>query len=178
MSGQNGIEGKNDIEFIVDDVENVKVIGNASDDKITLGEGSQYEGYSGFINLNDDDDADVWDEDRSVTAGAAIWADVQLGDGSVTVDGAGGDDEISAKGDHGTGPAVGSCATEIGVSLAGSAGDDDIQGGEGNDWLSGGAGDDVIDGNGSAENNIGGAECGVDLDIATGQLEDPYDLSR
>ena len=36
---QNGIEGKNDIEFLLDEVENVAVIGNATDDKITVGEG-------------------------------------------------------------------------------------------------------------------------------------------
>ena len=64
------IEGKNDIEFLLYEVENVAVIGNSSDDKITVGEGDEVTdadwggdaNYHGFINLNDDDDADVWDD--------------------------------------------------------------------------------------------------------------------
>ena len=107
---------------------------------------------------------------------AWIWGQVANGDGSVSVDGAAGDDEISAEGDHGTGAAVGTCGEdEIGVSLKGSAGNDDIQGGNGNDVLSGGAGDDTLDGNDSGETESG-AECDVDLDISTGQLEDVGDL--
>ena len=176
--GQNGIEGKNDVEFILDYVENVAVIGNASDDKITLGDGAYVNGYFGFINLNDDDDADVWDADTTgCDEQARIWNDVVNGDGAVSVDGAGGDDEISAKGDHGTGPAVGTCDPYAGVTLSGSAGDDDIQGGEGNDWLSGGAGDDVLDGNGSAESSDDGSYCDVALSIETAQLEDIHGQS-
>ena len=141
---QNGIEGKNDIEFVLYEVENVSVLGNASDDKITIGDGRTKHSQSarrrtlrvfGFINLNDDDDADVWDANSSnCDSQAWIWGQVAEGYGSVSVDGAGGDDEISAKGDHGTGPAVGTCGEdEVGVCASGSAGNDDIQGGEGND---------------------------------------------
>ncbi len=192
---QVGIEGKNDLEFLLDWVEHVSVIGNSSDDKITLGQGDlvfadslrtagvqQNLVYKGFINLNDDEDADVWDDESAGTYcehgdnAARIWDDVAGGTGSVSVEGALGDDEISALGSHGTGPAVGTdCEDEAGVLLSGGPGNDDIQGGDGNDILRGGPGDDVLDGSDSGE-TVFGSECEVEMDIATGQLELPGDL--
>ncbi len=187
---QTGTEGKNDLEFLLNEVEHVSVVGNSSDDKITLGAGDEinngvfYFGdnnWHGFINLNDDEDADVWDDaDFRCDAQAWIWGAVSDGNGSVSVEGALGDDEISAEGSHGTGPPVGSdqcpgTEDEVGVLLSGGPGNDDIQGGDGNDILRGGPGDDVLDGNDSGE-TVFGSECEVEMDIATGQLELPGDL--
>ena len=165
-----GREGKSDLEILLDGVEYLSVIGNASADKLTVGDGdpiildcpersteplvgrparrdvfwawaarpesraSQPElppVIVGIVNLNDDDDADIWvwpseavDVDeilfpddvemrqaRALTGegdllceeGDPGFPDCWTGDPMISVDGAGGDDEISGLGDHGTG---------------------------------------------------------------------------
>ncbi|MFN8188202.1 MAG: calcium-binding protein [Gaiellales bacterium] len=175
-----GIEGKNDVEFVLTStvagggVEALSILGNAAADTITIGYDSLYgqsldsEGTAavigavyGIVNLNDDEDADVW-----LTGGTIYPA-------AISADGRGGNDVISGKGSHGTGPAhgVGDPFGSNGLILSGGAGNDHLQGGENDDWLIGGAGDDVIDGNGSDESPFDGAECSVQIDISTGNLE-------
>ena len=62
--GQNGIEGKNDIEFVLDYVENVTVIGNATDDKITIGDGSDDRPATWRAHLDDSGCARVHQPER------------------------------------------------------------------------------------------------------------------
>ena len=63
-----------DIEFVLDDVESVAVLGGPNRNDITIGDGayacdrrSDIDGdfcndcFYGFVNLNDDEDADVWE---------------------------------------------------------------------------------------------------------------------
>ncbi len=172
----------------------------------------------GIVNLNDDDDADIWvwpTDDVDIDAilfpndieqqlceeGDPGFPDCFTGDPMISVDGAGGDDEISGLGDHGTGrpdgnwedasplddglppEAIGDAITDEGpdpwdgLVIYGGPGDDDIQGGEDNDVLSGGAGDDVIDGSRSRgfpgiDGAAGGAAC-LGTYAPTGELEYP-----
>jgi len=155
-----GIEGKNDVEFLLTDVETLSILGNAAADKITIGYDQTADSGGGIVNLNDDDDADVW---LGQTAVYPV----------ISVDGRGGDDVISGKGSHGTGVAhgTGDPIDSPGLTLSGGAGNDHLQGGENDDWLAGGAGDDVIDGNGSDESPVDGGYCDVAIDVSTGQLE-------
>ncbi|MFN8187069.1 MAG: calcium-binding protein [Gaiellales bacterium] len=162
-----GIEGKNDVEFELWGVEALSILGNAAADKITIGYDNTVDSnFWGIVNLNDDEDADVWLATPPYPA--------------ISVDGRGGDDVISGKGSHGTGIAHGVDGAywfgpdgfgSAGLVLSGGAGNDHLQGGENDDWLIGGAGDDVIDGNGSDESPLDGAECDVHIDISTGELE-------
>ncbi|MFN8188735.1 MAG: calcium-binding protein, partial [Gaiellales bacterium] len=170
-----GIEGKNDVEFRLSGaptlaqqlggVEALAILGNAAADKITIGYAQSADSISGgslgIVNLNDDDDADVW-----------LLNDV-ISYPIIAADGRGGDDVISGKGSHGTGIAhgTGDGFGSAGLVLSGGTGNDHLQGGENDDLLAGGAGDDVIDGNGSDESPLDGAECSVQIDISTGQLE-------
>ncbi|MFN8185647.1 MAG: hypothetical protein U0R69_01070 [Gaiellales bacterium] len=133
-----GVEGKNDVEFWLAGVEALSILGNAAADKITIGyDQTADSGFAGIVNLNDDEDADVWLDGGPYPV--------------ISVDGRGGDDVISGKGSHGTGVAhgTGDPTDSPGLTLSGGAGNDHLQGGENDDWLAGGAGDDAIDGTAS-----------------------------
>ncbi|MCC6222085.1 MAG: hypothetical protein IT201_01170, partial [Thermoleophilia bacterium] len=133
-------------------VEELVVLGNASADLITIGAGIVYEVGTapdwaeeadpdtdagdewGFVNLNDDEDADVF-----VDAGEdGVSAISQPG---FSAYGRNGDDTLQGQGTKGTG-----APTHLGLLLAGNTGDDSLIGADDSDWLVPGAGDDTVDG--------------------------------
>ena len=131
---------------------------------------------SGFINLNDDTDADVWDE-----AGSRVQSCIRSV--AVTIDGQGGNDNISGQGDDGTGEPWGDkyCGHDnppLPLTLNGGAGDDEIHGGVSDDFLIGGPGNDVIDGGGDSADEALGAECKIALSALTGTLDDLLSLQK
>jgi Ca2+-binding RTX toxin-like protein len=159
-------------------VEALSILGNSAPDTIYVGQGLTYpaiapEGTSadlpatafvadlvdgvgtggGFINLNDDEDADVF---------AADGVEQPF---LIEVHSRGGNDHISGKGQKGTG------ATDIrGLILDGGDGDDHIQGGDGNDILIGGAGNDTIDGDADSTTNTGQGFCSQFIDFTDGEV--------
>ncbi|MFN8185654.1 MAG: hypothetical protein U0R69_01105 [Gaiellales bacterium] len=176
-----GIEGKNDVEFVlagvpagaqvIGGVESLVILGNAAADKITIGDDSTPDSLDRRRRPDRSGGRDREPERRrrrrvdpvAVRLRLVIAIDPEIG-----VDGQGGDDVISGKRSHGTG-----VADDDGLALSGGAGNDHVQGGEGDDILVGGPGDDVLDGNGSSENPVAGADCGVEIDLSTGEPRVP-----
>jgi Ca2+-binding RTX toxin-like protein len=167
-------------------LDSLTILGNAAADEIDVGEGDNTVAQSaddaegpfstgpteysdvtqdevGFINLNGDDDADVFGgEDEELGA--------LLPEGGLAVLGRAGNDTISGKGHNGTGGPV----TSIGLILDGGDGDDSLQGGEDDDVLSGGPGNDTIDGD--LDSISDGSEtfedfCEAFIDEESGQAE-------
>lgn len=62
-------------------------------------------------------------------------------------------------------------------TLLGGAGSDEILGGSGNDWIVGGAGGDFIFGGAGVNTLVGGEEKGDPGDLASGEVEDVFDVS-
>jgi len=152
--------GLNEIEWELDDINNLTILGDAAADSIVVGEGDGTEDEV-FVNLNGDDDFDVLVNDTG---------DLE----SLTIRGRGGADFLSGKGGLGTGDAVGADngpeSLTIGLTLDGGDGDDHLQGSENDDVLIGGAGNDTIDGD--ADTVTTDAQfCGAFIDVATGQAE-------
>jgi Ca2+-binding RTX toxin-like protein len=153
--------GLNEIEFVIIDVDNIDgialdfltILGNAAPDTINLGGGllglsaddaeagppaDAAIDEAGFINLNGDDDADIFTGDDTTLKAIFIAAF-----------GRGGNDVLTAKGGAGTGGPVPLSFVSLGfhtLTLNGGDGDDSLQGGDGDDFLVGGPGNDVIDG--------------------------------
>jgi Ca2+-binding RTX toxin-like protein len=158
------------------------ILGNAAPDEINLGAGligsaDDAEAFPavtppviadgvadevGFINLNGDDDADIFTGDDDTLK--AIF---------IEVFGRGGNDILTAKGGKGTGDTVPLSFVLLGfrtLTLNGGDGDDSLQGGDGDDFLVGGPGNDVIDGD---DNTIPGTSfCfGFNVNIGTGEVD-------
>lgn len=164
-SGINEIEWRLGTAGSASDVEALTILGNATNDVITIGAGLVYDVANppawdeeadpdgdagletGFVNLNEDDDADIF-LDTGIARPAGI-----LGGYGISAYGQVGNDKLSGKGTKGTG----GTATDD-LYLDGGAGDDNLQGGDGDDWLVPGAGNDTVDGddnNAGTDNNIG-----------------------
>ncbi len=157
--------GINEIEWALTTVESLSILGNNSNDLITFGDGLAYvaqatppgnlqqgagagsgnpgitAGWFGFVNLNDDEDADIF-----VVNQAAITA----GPMAISAYGRNGNDTLQGQGTKGTGG-----ASAVPLYLAGNAGNDHLIGGNADDWLVPGAGDDTVDG----AANTGNAQC-------------------
>jgi Ca2+-binding RTX toxin-like protein len=149
----------NEIEFVLFDgdldglyLNTLTILGNAAPDTINIGEGLAGQDADdsiglpapvadpeadevGIVNLNGDDDADVYLAEPDTLSGAFPLAN------AVVVRGRGGNDVLTGKGGDGTGTSA-----LLGLVLDGGDGDDSIQGGEASDTLIGGAGNDVLDG--------------------------------
>ena len=158
VAGINEVEWRLGTEGSGGGVETLTILGNNSPDLITIGAGVFYDdatnalteeqddngndtigtdtdgvgadtaGVTGFINMNDDEDADIF-LDEGVSRPA------------ISVYGLNGNDKLSGKGTKGTG---GTALDDL--YLNGGAGDDLLQGGDGDDWLVPGAGNDTVDG--------------------------------
>jgi len=138
--------GTSEIEIFSDlgpdpSLDSVIISGGAGADNIRVG--------TNGVNLNGDDDADVFFN--------ALSRNFQL----FSVLGAGGDDNISAAGDLGTGsPWLAAITLDGGVgndTVTGGAGPDTLIGGDGNDTLNGGSGNETISGNDGNDTLSGGA---------------------
>jgi Ca2+-binding RTX toxin-like protein len=154
----------NEIEFILVDgdavpdgifLDTLTILGNAAPDIINLGDGlgalnaddrdvvtvgaviagDAADDEVGFLNLNGDDDADVYFATATTLSAA-------FDDDSIVIRGRGGNDVLTGKGGLGTGLP----ANTEGTIFDGGDGDDSIQGTEGPDRLIGGPGNDTIDG--------------------------------
>jgi Ca2+-binding RTX toxin-like protein len=163
--------GLNEVEFLLSGtapnaVETLTILGNAAPDTINVGAGGPIAvedtniagfvngGIEGIVNLNGDNDADIY---RGLPGVYPV----------IAVFGRGGNDVITGKGGLGTGT-----SNVTGLLLDGGDGDDSLQGGEGDDLLIGGAGNDVIDGD---DNSVDATSfCfGFEVDVETGQVEGP-----
>jgi Ca2+-binding RTX toxin-like protein len=159
-----GSGGLQEMEFYLQDVDGVNVLGDAAPDNIIVGAGGVPVTLSGsavppapsailaaapYINLNGDIDGDVYFVNTSGSTTPPVTA----------VFGRGGADFITFKGGLDTG------LNYFGNALIdGGAGDDHLQGGGGDDVLVGGAGDDVMDGN-QDSTDFGASNCEVDDDV-------------
>jgi len=189
--------GLNEIEFLLgaagvgppsNVVENLVIQGNATADTITIGDGLIYPGLGlpqqgigdtanpaplaagdvGIVNLNNDEDADVFID--STIAGAVA---PFLGYPFITANGNTGADTISGAGQKGTGAAAGAAAfalgfvpANFGLFITGGNGDDALTGGNGDDIIQTGAGNDVADGGVSNEDLVLGSFCLGSFDAA------------
>ncbi len=149
-------------------VEFLTILGNASADLITVGAGQTYEVGTapdwaeeadpdadagdelGFVNLNDDEDADVF-----VDAGEDGASPIDQPE--ISVYGRNGNDTLQGQGTKGTGASIGSA-----LFLAGNTGDDLLIGGNDSNWLVPGAGNDTVDGGGN-----GTPRCNADEQLGT-----------
>jgi Ca2+-binding RTX toxin-like protein len=185
-------------------VETLTILGNAAADTINVGSGGApvaldpadpaltFATVSPFVNLNGDDDGDIYVDVAATSLPDAVGPDTlanSIYPDSITVRGRAGNDVLTGKGGLGTGgPAtpvpVGFPAgdqtvppfTIPGLTLDGGDGDDSLQGSEGNDTLIGGAGNDVIDGDDNSD--PGDAFClGFVVNVGTGQVEGPQVVS-
>jgi Ca2+-binding RTX toxin-like protein len=130
----------NEIEWNLSWIWGVEVQGSAAPDTIYVGDGSV---DGSIINLNGDDDGDVFDA-------TAPWVI------SINIAGNGGPDTV-----NGTGVSSVGLATLVNMVIDGGAGDDTLIGGWGDDVIAGGAGDDYINGSGSNEDPWTGSDCQV-----------------
>jgi Ca2+-binding RTX toxin-like protein len=191
--------GLNEVEIVLIDAEldglvlgSLTILGNAAADTINLGagqlglSGDDGEGIAGppeisdgdvdevgIINLNGDDDADIYISDPGTVPVVgqipALFTDVR---------GRGGNDVITAKGGAGTGGPWFFSTVAFGLdflTLDGGDGDDSLQGSEGDDVLIGGPGNDVIDGDGNSTDPFTPfptAFCfGLDVNVANGEVD-------
>jgi Ca2+-binding RTX toxin-like protein len=175
----------NEIEFVLVDgdgdgayLNSLTILGNAAPDTINIGSGLAAQQADdaeaglvfgliaindaaadevGFINLNGDDDADVY---LFEPIAGPITSDTQFPDGGIIVRGRAANDTLSGKGGLGTGLSD----VDVELVLDGGDGDDSIQGGDDDDLLIGGPGNDVMDGDDNDTEN-----CNARIDPATGQ---------
>jgi Ca2+-binding RTX toxin-like protein len=177
----------NEVEIVLFDGEAVPdgiylntltILGNAAPDTINVGDGLAAQnaddtggtpagfpvGISdgaadevGIINLNGDDDADIYLAEATTTSAA-------LPDDGLVIRGRGGNDTLSGKGGNGTGLAPIDLEH---VVFDGGDGDDSIQGTDDDDILIGGPGNDTIDGD---DGTMDGCDI-FDISAETGQAE-------
>jgi Ca2+-binding RTX toxin-like protein len=189
------VGGLNEIEFILVDgdavpdgvfLDTLTILGNAAADTINLGAGlvgaqnaddrdvvtvgivvagDAADDEVGFINLNGDDDADVYFATATTLSAA-------FDDDSIVIRGRAGNDVLTGKGGLGTGLP----ANIEGTIFDGGDGDDSIQGTEGPDVLIGGPGNDTMDGD---FDEVGLDPCEIteefELAVETGTV-DPTDI--
>jgi Ca2+-binding RTX toxin-like protein len=167
-------------------IEALVVNGNATPDVITIGDGLIYPGVDiqqdaggasnpgiaagdvGIVNLNNDEDADVFIDSTLAGAGPVFGAYP-----FISVFGNSGGDTISGDGTKGTGAAVGAANFALGfvpvnqgLFISGGPGDDNLKGGAGDDIIQTGAGNDVADGGVSNEDIVFGSFCQGAFDAA------------
>jgi Ca2+-binding RTX toxin-like protein len=154
----------NEIEWYIGWVASVTVLGSAAPDTIYVGDGvgvvdPAANGGLPIINLNGDDDADVYNGGAGAPLGGFVNAPADPTSlVAIGIAGNGGPDTLDATGSHGTG---GPSPLVVFLALDGGDGNDTLNGGLGNDWLAGGPGDDFINGGGSGEDPLTGSNCAI-----------------
>jgi Ca2+-binding RTX toxin-like protein len=161
-AGEVGLSA-NEIEWYLGWVDTVTVLGSAAPDTIYAGNGvlavvdPAANGGLPIINLNGDDDGDVYDGGAGAPGGTGfVNAPATPSVLFLAIAGNGGNDTIDLTGSHGTGG-----PWPFDAVIDGGAGNDTLIGGLGNDVLIGGPGDDYINGGGSGEDPLTGSNCEV-----------------